>query len=64
MYIGTVILGAVYVFSWVVGALGVAAGMALSIVYNHQYDFPICTLLHEETHRRAASLRPLLYRVA
>jgi hypothetical protein len=42
-YIGTVVLGAVYVYSWVVGAIGMIVGMAISIIYTHMYNFPICT---------------------
>jgi hypothetical protein len=43
MYIGATILGATYVASWMVAGVGVVCGLVIHIIFNHDYNFPICT---------------------
>lgn len=45
MYIGAIVFGAVYVYSWIVGTLAALTGLAIHVIFNHYYTFPICTLI-------------------
>ncbi len=39
---GAIIVGAVYVYSWIVGAIASVGGLVMHIAFNHQYSYYDC----------------------
>ncbi len=43
VYIGAILIGKVYVYTWMAAGLASMVGMGMHIGFNHLYNFPICT---------------------
>jgi len=42
VYVAAIIIGAVYVHTWLIASLASAGGFVMHVVFNHYYGFPIC----------------------